>query len=232
MNVLITGASKGIGKSLAMKFASEGYDLIICARDEKELMILSNELKLKFQIQILHYASDLSDKKSCKLLGEWIREKKMDIDILINNCGQFVPGSIHSEEDGILEKMISVNLYSAYNVTRAVISGMISKKMGHIFNICSIASYTAYPNGGSYSISKFAMAGFSKNLREEMKSHNIKVTTVYPGAVYTKSWEGSGVDKGRILETTDISTMIYAASQLSIQACVEEIIVRPQLGDV
>src|SRR5579871_726830 len=102
----------------------------------------------------------------------------------------------------------------------------------HIFNMCSIASLKAYNNGGSYSISKFALAGFSKNLREEMKPFGIKVTAVYPGAVYTDSWIGSGVDEKRIMEANDIAHMIYASSQLSPQATVEEIIIRPQLGDL
>jgi short-subunit dehydrogenase len=109
---------------------------------------------------------------------------------------------------------------------------MMKKKNGHIFNICSIAALKAYPNGGSYSISKYALMGFSKNLREEMKPFNIKVTTVYPGAVYTASWEESGIDPKRIMETTDIADSIYTISKLSPQACVEDIVLRPQLGDL
>jgi short-subunit dehydrogenase len=109
---------------------------------------------------------------------------------------------------------------------------MMKAKSGHIFNICSIASLNAYENGGAYSISKFAMYGFSKNLREEMKPYGIKVTHVLPGAAYTDSWSGSGIDPGRIMEAADIARMIYAAAHLSQQACVEEIIIRPQLGDL
>ena len=131
-----------------------------------------------------------------------------------------------------MEKMIEVNLYSAYHLTRTLLPVMIQRRSGHIFNICSIASLQAYPNGGAYSISKFALAGFSRNLREEMKPHGIKVTTVYPGAAYTDSWAGSGVDPRRIMEAADIAAMVYAASRLSPQATVEDIILRPQLGDL
>jgi short-subunit dehydrogenase len=108
----------------------------------------------------------------------------------------------------------------------------MQRKAGHIFNICSIAALQAYKNGGAYSISKFAMLGFSKNLREEMKPHNIKVTAIMPGATYTDSWEGSGISAQRIMEAADIAELVYNASRLSPQACVEEIIVRPQLGDL
>ena len=98
--------------------------------------------------------------------------------------------------------------------------------------MCSIASFQAYPNGGAYSISKFALAGFSKNLREEMKPFGIKVTSVYPGAAYTDSWASSGINEDRFMESADVSDMIFAASQLSFRACVEDIILRPQLGDI
>ena len=101
-----------------------------------------------------------------------------------------------------------------------------------IFNICSIASIKAYDNGGAYSISKFALLGFSRNLREEMKPHGIKVTAVMPGATYTDSWSSSGIDPSRFMEAQDIAEMIYVSSQLSAGACVEDIIMRPQLGDI
>jgi NADP-dependent 3-hydroxy acid dehydrogenase YdfG len=123
-------------------------------------------------------------------------------------------------------------LYSAYHLTRIIVPVMIEKRSGHIFNMSSIAGLKAYPAGGSYSISKFALRGFSVNLRDELKPYNIKVTTVFPGAAYTDSWASSGIDKKRFMESEDIAKMIYAASQLSPQACVEDIILRPQLGDI
>ena len=109
---------------------------------------------------------------------------------------------------------------------------MVSQRSGHIFNICSIASLKAYENGGAYSISKFALLGFTRNLREEMKQHNIKVTAILPGAAYTDSWAASGINPQRIMEASDIAELVYSATHLSPQACVEEIVVRPQLGDL
>jgi short-subunit dehydrogenase len=128
--------------------------------------------------------------------------------------------------------MIQANLYSAYHLTRTVVPSMIAARKGHIFNICSIASLHAYQNGGSYSISKFALLGFSKNLREELKPHHIKVTAVCPGATMTASWEGADIDPSRIMEPADVARMIHTASQLSPMADVEDIIMRPQLGDL
>ncbi len=109
---------------------------------------------------------------------------------------------------------------------------MMARKSGHIFNMCSVASVKAYPGGGSYSISKFALNGFSQNLRHELMPHGIKVTGVFPGAVLTDSWGNYDNTDKRIMEPSDIAEMIFAATQLSPQAVVEDIIIRPLLGDL
>ncbi len=185
-------------------------------------------------IEIKAKAFDLS--KQAKEFGKWINELGVTVDVLVNNAGLFEPGSVHNEPDGVLENQIETNLYSAYHLTRTLLPGMMkntsASSVRHIFNICSIASLQAYKNGGAYSISKFAMDGFSKNLREEMKEHGIKVTAVYPGAVLTDAWGNFDNSKNRIMEADDVAQMIYAASQLSAGACVEEIVMRPQLGDL
>ncbi len=232
MNIVITGASKGMGKAMAEKFVSAKNNIFICSRNEKELSETANKLNRNNTNVVKYFAADLSDKNEIVKFANWISDQKITIDILINNAGQFIPGSIYNEEEGTLEKMIHINLYSAYHLTRAILPSMMEKRSGHIFNICSIAALKAYANGGSYSISKYALMGFSKNLREEMKYFNIKVTAVYPGAVFTSSWEGSDILPGRIMEVNDIAQMVYAASLLSPQACVEDIVIRPLLGDL
>lgn len=232
MNIIITGASKGIGKAIAEQFAVEGNTLLVCARNEMHLYKMMEELLLKYpQCNIKAKPADISVKPTAIEFAEWCAGFGTP-DVLINNAGLFFAGNIYNEADGVLEKTMEVNLYSAYYVTRTVLPAMMKVKAGHIFNLCSIASLQAYENGGSYSISKFALLGFSKNLREEMKPFNIKVTSVIPGAVYTDSWSGSNVDEKRIMEAADVAKMIYTASLLSPQACVEEIIMRPVLGDL
>ena len=174
---------------------------------------------------------DLSIKEEAIAFGNWCLSFTVP-DIVVNNAGLFEPGSVNNEPEGVLESQIATNLYSAYHVTRTVLPLMMQQKRGHIFNICSIASLHAYPNGGAYSISKFAMYGFSKNLREEMKPHGIKVTAVHPGAVMTDSWGNYDNSSKRIMEADDIAKMVFASSQLSAQACVEDIVIRPLLGDL
>lgn len=233
MNIVITGAGKGMGKALTHRFAAVNNNILICSRTESDLKAVKEEVeKNNPGTMVRYFAADLSKRGEVADFASWIERKELDIDILINNAGNFIPGSVYNEEEGVLESMIEVNLYSAYHVTRALLPKMMENEKGHIFNMASIASLQAYSNGGAYSISKAALMGFSKNLREEMKPYNIKVTTIYPGAVFTPSWESSDVLPDRIMEVNDIAELIFTAASLSPQACVEEIIVRPLKGDL
>ncbi|MEP6699759.1 MAG: SDR family oxidoreductase [Bacteroidota bacterium] len=232
MNVLITGASKGIGKAIAEIFAANGHNLFLCSRGELALYKTLEELLTRFPgVTIKAKPFDLSKKEEAIAFANWCLSFAVP-DIVINNAGLFEPGMVHNEPDGLLESQMATNVYSAYHVSRTVLPKMMERKSGHIFNICSIASLDAYENGGAYSVSKFALYGFSKNLREEMKTHGIKVTAIHPGAVMTDSWGSFDNSSKRIMEADDIAKMVYAASQLSLQACVEEILLRPQLGDM
>lgn len=233
MNAIITGASRGIGKAVARIFAIHGYDLFLCSRNENNLLQTIAELKKEFpQLSIDGKVFDLGKKQEAILFGQWVLNNADTIDVLVNNAGSFIPGNVSEEPDGALETMMEVNLYSAYHTTRTLLPRMMASKTGHIFTICSIASLAAYPNGGSYSISKFALLGMTKNLRHELKPHGIKVTAVIPGAVFTDSWKESGVPQQRIMEAEDIASMIFSSTRLSPQAVTEEIVIRPQLGDL
>jgi len=232
MNVIITGASRGIGKAIAEIFAANGHHLFLSGRNEVALYTAMEKLGTKYPaIRIKAKAFDLAKKENAIALGNWCLEHAVP-DIVINNAGLFEPGSVHNEPDGLLEKQIATNLYSAYHLTRALLPKMMERRSGHVFNMCSIASLHAYENGGAYSISKYAMHGFSKNLREEMKLYGIKVTSVFPGAVMTDTWGDYDNSSKRIMEADDVAKMVYAASQLSPAACVEDIVIRPQLGDL
>jgi len=232
-NAVITGASKGLGKAIAAAFADAGANVFLCARNEVQLYAAVAELQTHYPDVTIHAAAyDLSVKEQVIAFGNWVNGHAVPVDIIVNNAGQFLPGSVHNEEDGLLEQMINTNLYSAYHLTRTLLPDMMTAKSGHIFNICSIASLQAYSNGGSYSISKFALMGFSKNLREELKPFNIKVTAVYPGAVLTDSWGDFDNSEHRIMVAADIASMVVNAAKLSPSAVVEDIILRPQLGDL
>jgi short-subunit dehydrogenase len=232
MNAIITGASRGIGKAVAHIFGLHGYNLLLASQNEPTLLNTVEELRTAYpNISVEAKALDLSNKQEAQVFAGWAATAADTIDVLVNNAGTFFPGNILDEADGTLEKTMNVNLYSAYWITKMVLPKMVAQGYGHIFNMASIAGLQAYPNGGAYSISKFALLGFSKNLRRELMPHGVKVTAVIPGAVYTDSW-APFVAPERIMEAEDIAQMIWAASRLSPQAVVEDIILRPQLGDL
>lgn len=233
MNVVITGASRGIGKAIAEIFALHGHDLFLCSPTESTLLATAEELRTRFpSITVNALALDPGIKEKAGMLADWVCAGGRWADVLVNNAGTFIPGNVGDEAEGTLEKMLHVNLFTAYHTTRAFLPYMKKQGSGHIFNTSSIAGISAYPGGGSYSISKFALMGFTKNLRQELKDQGIKVTAILPGAVYTDSWKGSGVSEDRIMEAEDIAKLVFNAASLSPQATVEEILVRPQLGDL
>ena len=197
---VITGGSKGIGRALIEKLAAEGFTIATCARSESDLAALQQHLRQEHPNVHCHYqVTDVSDPVAVRRFAQWVLDLQIPMAIVVNNAGLFIPGQIHSEEAGILEQMMETNLYSAYHLTRALVPTLIKQQQGHIFNICSIASIMAYPNGGSYAITKFAMLGMSKVLREEMKPHGIRVTSVLPGATLTNSWAESGMPEERLM---------------------------------
>ncbi len=175
-------------------------------------------------------AADFSKPEDVARFAVCMRQVFPTLDILVNNAGIFQPGDIATEPRGQLESMMQVNVYAAYHLTRTLLPHMTDG--GHIFNMCSVASLKAYPMGGSYSITKYALLGFSDNLREELKPRGIRVTALCPGATWSRSWSGSGVDEVRIMEAVDIAKMLWAAYTLSAQADVEMIVMRPIGGDL
>ena len=127
------------------------------------------EFKTEFpNVSVDGMAFDLSKKQEAQLFGQWVAGRAETIDVLVNNAGSFIQGNVSDEPDGALESMLETNLLSAYHTTRTVLPKMIATKTGHIFTMCSVASLAAYPNGGAYSISKFALLGFTRNLRREL----------------------------------------------------------------
>ncbi len=229
---IITGGSRGIGRAIAEKFAAQGFDIVLSARDAQALEEAKDFIETKFQVKCFIKSADLSQKAEVLALGKWIVSLQQEIAVLVNNAGIFLPGNIHEEQDGVLEKLIETNLYSAYYLTRSIIPSLVHQKAGHIFNVCSVASLKAYPNGGSYSISKFALLGFSKGLREELKNDGIKVTSLIPGAVYTDSWSGAGIPEDRFMSVQDVADVTWNAFSLSKNALIEEIVLRPLSGDI
>ncbi len=229
---VVTGGTRGIGKAIALRFLSEGFQVLVCSRDEKNFVAMSKELDERKGGGLEFFRADLSEKSEAEDFGDWVLEKGQPVEVLVNNAGIFIPGAIHEEPEGTLEKLMKTNVYGAYWLSRKIIPSMIEKKRGHIFNMCSTASIIPYENGGAYCISKFALLAFSKLLRVELMDYGIKVSAILPGATWTDSWSKSGLEEERFIKPEDISEMVFSSYKLSPSTNVEEILVRPQKGDV
>lgn len=236
MNLLavVTGGSRGIGKAVVIKLLKEGFDVITCARSEAGLQALQEEVKGKVPGTLYTYTADLSIRQEVESFGTTVLNiaEGRSLDFILHNTGVFWPGAIGEEAPGVLEKTMETNVYSAYHLTRALLDKLKLQKSGHLFVMCSIASFMAYPNGGSYCISKFALLGMTKVLREELKPYKIRVTAVMPGATLTDSWAGAGFPDSRFIQTEDIAHAVFAAYSMSPAAVMEEMVIRPQAGDI
>lgn len=233
MNAIVTGASRGIGKAIAYRFAKEGFNLALCARNQATLDALKSELEETFPTISVHvFSCDVSIKDEIENFARFAVQSLGSIDVLVNNAGTFLPGNVHDEASGQLETLINTNLYSAYYLSRAIVPTMIERRSGMIFNMCSIASIQAYANGGSYGISKHALLGMSRSLRDELKEFGIRVTSILPGAVLTDSWSGVDLPESRFIRPEDIADTVYSAYALSSSATIEELVIRPTPGDI
>jgi len=225
---VVTGGSKGIGLAIVEKLLNENYMVFTVSRTEGEL----SPLKRKFGDQLNISLLDFSVPSNIEIFSKKITALVSEIDVLVNNAGVFLPGSIHEEAAGNFELQMQLNVAAPYHLTRALLPLMIAKKSGYIFNMCSTASIVPYVNGGSYCISKHALLGFSKVLRQELMPHQISVSSILPGATLTDSWAGTDLPEDRFMKASDIAETLWFALANRKRMVMEEILIRPMGGDL
>jgi len=229
---VITGASRGIGESIAIAFAANGFDLILTARNAALLTEVSNRIESQYSIRVWCFAADLSNQDGCSSFVDKVNKMNLEIDVLVNNAGVFLPGTLMDEPAGQMEMQMQTNFFSAYYVTRGLWSRLKKQARSHVFNICSIASILAYEAGGGYAVTKHALLGFSKSLRREGIRLGIRVSAVLPGATLTDSWTGVDLPESRFMRADDVARCILTAWDINETTVMEEIIIRPIEGDI
>lgn len=231
--VVVTGATKGIGRAIAEIFAENNFSVCVCARTGTDLEEMRDAWASGFPgRELLTFRSDLSDASQTKEFGAFILDKWGGADVLVNNAGLYEPGLILNGEDGALEKLMNLNLYAAYHLARVLVPSFIARRNGHIFNMCSIASQMPYHGSSLYSITKFALLGFSRCLREELKPHGVRVTSLLPGNTWSDAWNGVELPAERIMASSDVASAVWGCYNLPGVAVAEELLLRPQLGDL
>ena len=234
--ILITGATSGIGKAIAEKFAEKNWNCIITGRRKDRLETLKKELETRNGIKVVSLCFDVRDKEKVfeninSLSGEW-----KEIDVLINNAGLALGRSNFEESDlDDWETMIDTNLKGLLYVSKAVAPLMIDKKHGHIFNVGSIAGKEVYPMGNVYNLTKHGVDSISKSMRMELLRHQIKVTAIHPGAVDTEfsdvRFKGDKIKRDAVyagyepLHAEDIADVVFYCATLPKNVCINDLVI-------
>lgn len=184
---LITGATSGIGRAIALRLAEEKYDLIITGRRVERLTELRKEIEINYKVRVKDLSFDVTKYDEVTKAIESLDNSWANIDILVNNAGLAVGlSSIHEGEVEDWERMIDTNVKGLLYVTRTVTPRMVERKNGHIINISSIAGKHVYPKGNVYCATKHAVSALSQAMRMDLLDYNIRVTQVCPGAAKTE----------------------------------------------
>ncbi len=231
--VLVTGASQGIGAAIARVFAKgiPGVKLALVARSATGLARVARGCKNE-DADARTFPCDVSDEAAVDGLKTSVLKAFGRVDVLINNAGKFLGRPFLEMSVAEFDAMLAANLRSTFLVSKAFAPAMVARRRGDIYNMSSIAGLDAYPGGAGYCAAKFGVTGLSKVLREELKSHGIRVCCVHPGATVSPSWSKSGVDLRRLMPAEDIARAFFSIYQLGRNTVVEEIILRPQGGDI
>ncbi len=232
--VFITGATAGFGEAAAYKFASHGYDLILNGRRTDRLQVLADELEKKYNVAVLQLPFDVQDEKAVLESIENIPADWKAIDVLVNNAGLALGRDYFEEADlSDWNTMIDTNVKGFLYVGKAVSQLMAARKQGHIINMGSVAGKQVYEKGNVYCATKYAVDAISQAMRIDLLRHNIKVTSINPGAAETefslvrfKGDEGTAkkiYDGLKPLTAEDVAEVIYYCTTLPAHVCINDL---------
>jgi 3-oxoacyl-[acyl-carrier protein] reductase len=223
-NALITGAGKGLGKVIAIALAQEGVNVGLVGRTEKDLVNLAEELKA-YNIKTAIAIADISEMEAVNVAVTKIKGELGVIDILVNNAGVGAFGNFMELDPSKWKEIIDINLMGAYYVTRAVLPEMIDRKIGDIINISSTAGKNGSALTSAYSASKFGLIGMSESLMQEVRKHNIRVTTMLPSTVATDMALNLKLTDGnpdKVMQPEDFAELLIAHLKLNRRVFIKE----------
>jgi NADP-dependent 3-hydroxy acid dehydrogenase YdfG len=231
--IVITGASQGIGAAIARVFARgvPGVRLALVARNVRNLAATARACE-QAGATAAAVVCDVSDEASVAAMAAAVTRRFGAVDVLINNAGSFTGAPFVKLSVAEFDRMIAVNLRGVFLVSRAFVPAMARRRRGDVFNMSSVAGRQAYPGGAGYSAAKFGVAGLSQTMRAELAGRGVRVCCVYPGATVSPSWRGSGVPAERMMPAEDVARAFLDIYRLTRRTVVEEIVLRPQRGDL
>ena len=206
-NAIITGSTKGMGRSIVEKLTNEGYRVWMTARSLKDLENAKKEIESVSKNQVMIHAVDFSDKKSVEEYAQVILSQCETVDVLVNNVGIYIPDNIMDDAQK-LDAQMAVNFYAPYFLTQGLLKKLEAQKAGNIFNICSVVNRKPRVDGASYTISKFAFWGYHKLLHQTLLPLGVKVTGFFPSSINTSSWDGMDAPKNEFVQPEDVAELI------------------------
>ena len=231
MNTLITGATRGIGRAVATRLAAASSKMLLVARNEALLEDTRSELQShSARLQVHTCSADLGQADAIEKISKRAADEAFNPDVLILNAGLFVGGDLGNSPSTALRLALEVNLVANYELVQAFLPALKRSERPRIVLIGSTAALEPFGGGPIYSVAKWGLRGYARNLRDELMSDGIGVTHVVPGNTLTAAWDGIDVPADRLLRAEDIAEMVHATLSLSPQAVVDEVIVRPMLG--
>jgi len=236
MDIVITGASQGIGAAIAHSFASQEPDdgptrIALAARTTDSLHTVAESVR-EHGAEALVCPTDVTDDDAVARMADQVLEAWGAPDVLVNNAGAFRYAPLDELTVDGFRDQIDVNLTGAFAVTQAFLPAMRERETGHLFFMASVASIQAYPGNAGYCAAKHGLRGLARVVREETKDEGLRVTTVIPGATRTPTWEGTELPDERFMAPEDVAQAVVEATGLSPRTVVEELLLRPQKGDV
>lgn len=217
--VLVTGASRGIGKAIAVKFAKKGYNVVInCLHSEERLQQTKKELE-SYQISCMAHLGDMGDMEQCRILFDQIRKQFGTLDVLVNNAGISYIGLLQDMSPESWDRIVRTNLTSVFNCCRLAVPGMVEKHQGKIINISSVWGVSGASCEVAYSATKGGINAFTKALAKELAPSNIQVNAVACGAIDTEMNQFLEEDElialvdeipaGRLGQAEEVADLVY-----------------------
>ena len=232
--VLVTGASQGIGAAVAGAFAEafgEDARLALVARSAEKLEAVAARCRER-GAEAAAFPCDVTDDEAVAAMAVDVVDALGAPDVLVNNAGAFRPGGVLDMTPADFRADVEVNLTSAFLVTHAFLPAMVVRGTGDVFFMASVASVQGYPRGVAYGAAKHGLLGLARSLREEVGGRGLRVVALLPGATYTASWAASGLPEERFMPPEDLARLVVELHRLSGRTVVEEVLLRPLLGDI
>ena len=231
ITAIVTGGSRGIGRGIAEELADMGYDLLLVAKDSARLKKAAHQISVKRKVRVDYFTCDIANNKKVDALYNFCISKGIIPDVLVDNAGIYVPGSTGKVSLEKYDKIMSVNTRGMFYLTQRLLPLLRKGRNQRVIITSSVWALDSYPaegkeDGTIYSISKWALRGWARSLRAELRKYSIGVTVIYPGAVFTDEWKGTRKPRSEFMEPGDIGKIVRAVVSTDPKTVIEEVIVR------